>query len=124
MNIALWIAQILLGLAFIASGAMKASQPVEKLATQMGWVNDFAPGTVRLIGALEVLGGLGLILPAATRILPWLTPLAAVGLVLTMIGAIIVHIRRNEVSSRLSINVVLLALAAFIAVGRFVLAPL
>ena len=79
MNIALWIAQILLALAFGAAGITKVMQPIEKLVTNMGWVKDVAPRTVRLIGILEMLGAIGLILPAVTGIWPWLTPVAAAG---------------------------------------------
>jgi uncharacterized membrane protein YphA (DoxX/SURF4 family) len=123
MNIALWVAQILLALAFAAAGIVKATQPTERLATNMGWVEDVAPRTVRLIGILEILGAIGLILPAVTGIWPWLTPLAAAGLVMTMVGAMIVHGRRGEFSSTW-INIVLLALAAFVLFGRFFVVPL
>lgn len=122
MNIALWIVQVLLALAFGMAGFMKASQPKEKLGEQMAWVEDFSTGNVRNIGILEILAALGLILPAVTGILPWLTPLAAVGLILTMIGAAITHARRSE-SQMIRINVVLLLLAAFVAYGRFILTP-
>ena len=123
MNIALWVVQILLALAFLAAGAMKASQPVDNLKKNMGWVEDVTPTSVRLIGIVEVLGALGLILPAATHILPWLTPVAAIGLVITMIGAIIVHIQRKEMS-HLAAPAVLLILALFIAYGRFLAVPI
>jgi len=123
MNIALWIVQILLALAFLAAGSMKVSQPVEKLKTNMGWVEDTTPGNVRLVGAVEILGALGLILPAVTHILPVLTPIAAIGLVLTMIGAAIVHIRRKEFPG-LAAPIILLLLALFIVYGRFVAVPL
>lgn len=119
MNIVLWIVQILLALAFLMAGTMKATQPLDKLAVRMKWVNAMKPPQlVRLIGILEILAAIGLILPAVTGILPWLTPVAAAGLVLTMIGAIIVHTRIGE-SSRVAPNIVLLLLAAFIVVGRF-----
>src|SRR6266849_5979625 len=98
-NIALWVVQILLALAFVIAGSLKATQPMEKLAANMGFVEDFAPWNVRVIGVLEILGAIGLILPAVTGILPWLTPVAAIGLVLTMIGAMITHTRRSEFSS-------------------------
>ena len=117
MNIALWIVQILLALAFLLAGTMKVTRPIEELAKRMGWVNDFKPQTVRLVGTLEILGAVGLILPALTNILPWLTPLAAAGLVLTMIGAMITHIRRGE-AYRTPINIVLLVLAAFVVYGH------
>ncbi len=123
MNIALWVVQILLALAFLAAGAMKASQPIDNLKKNMGWVESTTPSAVRLVGILEVLGALGLILPAATHILPWLTPVAAIGLVLTMIGAMIVHIQRKEMQGLVA-PAVLLILALLIAYGRFMLAPI
>lgn len=123
MNIALWIVQILLALAFALAGTVKTTQPIEKLATNMGWVKDFTAQAVRLIGALEILGAIGLILPAVTGIWPWLTPIAAIGLVLTMVGAMITHVRRGEFPG-LGVNAVLLLLALFVAYGRFVVAPL
>ncbi len=123
MNIVLWVVQVLLALAFLASGIMKATQPIDKLKTNMGFVEHTTPGIVRLIGVLEILGGIGLILPALTHILPWLTIAAAIGLVLTMIGAVIVHIRLKE-ASRLTGPVILLLLALFIVIGRFVIVPL
>lgn len=123
MNTALWVVQILLALAFLMAGFMKATQPYDNLKARMAWVNDFSPTIVRLIGIVEVLGAIGLILPALTGILPILTPLAATGLVLTMIGAMIVHIRRSEMPMLIP-NLVLLAMAVFVAYGRFVVVPL
>ena len=64
MNAIIWVVQILLGLAFIGAGLMKATQPREKLSTNMGWVDDYSSSQVKLIGTVEVLGGVGLILPA------------------------------------------------------------
>ncbi len=121
MNTALWILQILLALTFLLTGAAKLFVPVEVAAKRQGWVLDFPPDIVKLIGLLEVLAALGLVLPGVTNSLPWLTPLAAVGLVLTMIGAMVVHFRRKET---IIPNVVLLVLAAAVAYGRFVVAPL
>ena len=118
MNIALWIVAGVLALAFLAAGLMKVSQPKEKLATSMGWVDDFSPGTVKFIGVMEVLGAIGLILPAATGIAPVLTPLAATGLAVTMILAAIVHGRRGE-PQMIIVNAVLLVLALFVAIMRF-----
>jgi len=122
MNIALWIVQGLLAAAFLMAGIMKSSQPKEKLAANMAWVEDFSANNIRLIGILELLAAIGLILPPLTGILPWLAPAAAVGLVLTMIGAAITHQRRGE-SQMISMNMMLLLLAAFVAYGRFVLSP-
>ncbi len=122
MNIALWIVQILLALAFALSGFGKVSQPVEKLRERMNWAKHVAPGVIRLIGSLEILGALGLILPKATGYLPWLTPVAAVGLVLTMIGAILTHFRLQEAKA-VGVPVVLMLLSLFIALGYFVFVP-
>ena len=119
MNVVLWIVAGVLAVAFLGSGLMKLAQPREKLVESgMGWAGDFSPGAVKAIGALEVLGALGLILPAALDIAPVLVPLAATGLALVMVGAIVVHARRKE-TPMVVINVVLLALAAFVAWGRF-----
>src|SRR5256886_14927035 len=123
MNIVLWIVQILLALVFAMAGIMKVTRPFEKLAENMKWAKDVGPRGVRLVGVLEILGAIGLILPAVTGILPWLTPIAAAGLVLTMVGAMIVHGRRGEFSS-IWMNIVLLALAAFVLFGRFIVVPL
>ncbi len=122
MNTALWVVQVLLALTFLATGLMKVTQPIEKLAERMSWVKDSTPQRVRLIGTLEVLGAVGVILPALTGILPWLTPLAAAGFILTMIGAMITHLRRSE-ASHIPVNMVLLVLAAFVVYGRFILVP-
>jgi uncharacterized membrane protein YphA (DoxX/SURF4 family) len=119
MNIALWIVAGLLALAFLGAGAMKLAQPREKLvASGQGWAEDASDGFVKFVGAAEVLGGLGLILPAALGILPILTPIAAAGLAVMMIGAIVVHARRHELPGAVP-SVVLLLLAAFVAWGRF-----
>jgi uncharacterized membrane protein YphA (DoxX/SURF4 family) len=119
MNIVLWVIAGLLAAAFLAAGTMKLIQPKETLtASGMAWAEDFSPGMIKTIGALEVLGAIGLIVPAALDIAPVLVPLAAVGLVLVMVGAAIAHARRKE-NQMIVINVVLLALAAVVAWGRF-----
>jgi hypothetical protein len=124
MGVALWALQVLLGLAFLAAGGMKLAQPKEKLAqNNMAWVEDFSQGAMRLISALEVLGALGLVLPALTGVLPWLTPLAALGLALLMAGAVYTHLRRKEGSAVVP-PAVLLLLAALVAVGRSFVVPL
>src|SRR3989442_10490232 len=123
MNIVLWIVQILLALVFAMAGIMKVTRPFEKLAENMKWAKDVGPRGVRLIGSLEILGAIGLILPTVTGILPWLTPVAATGLALTMVGAMITHGRRGEYSS-IGMNVALLILALFVVYGRFVIVPI
>ena len=122
-NTIIWIVQILVGLAFLMAGMMKATQPKEKLAEKMEWVEDFSPNTIKAIGVLEVAGGLGVVFPWLLNILPILTPIAGVGLVLTMIGAMLTHLRLKEYPKVIA-NIVLLALAAFVAYGRFVLVPI
>ncbi|HSG16168.1 MAG TPA: DoxX family protein [Anaerolineae bacterium] len=123
MNIVLWIVQILLALVFLMAGTMKVMRPREVLAENMAWVEDFSQSQLRLIGSLEILGALALILPAVTGVLPGLAALAAVGLSLTMVGAIIVHLRRKEYPNVI-MNVVLLAPVIFLAFGRIFIEPL
>lgn len=119
MDITLWILASALAAAFLAAGAMKLIQPMEKLAASgMGWTEDFAPGMVKTIGLLEVLAAIGLILPAALGVLPLLVPLAAAGLAALMAGAAIAHARRRE-TPMIGVNAVLLVLAAVVAWGRF-----
>lgn len=119
MSTALWIAQAILALAFIGAGAVKLTRSRAELV-EMGlvFVEDFSDPAVRGIGAVEVLGGVGLLVPAATGILPILTPIAAVGLVITMILAAAAHVRRGE-NADIAKNVVLGAVAVFVAWGRF-----
>ena len=119
MNIVLWIIAVVLAALFGAAGLMKITQPRAKLAESgMGWVDDFSPNAVKAIGAVEVLGALGLFLPAAVNVAPILVALAATGLALVMIGAAIVHARRKEYPM-IVINLVLLVLAAVVMWGRF-----
>ena len=119
MNIALWIISGLLAAAFLAGGAVKLTQPRERLAASgFGFVEDLSAGAVKAIGAVELLAGLGLVLPAAFDIAPVLVPLAALGLVLLMVGAMITHLRRHEASA-VVVNLAILALAVFVAWGRF-----
>lgn len=124
MNVALWILQVLVGLAFIMAGYNHGfRQEQAKKQPQMAWMNALSSGTLTFIGVAEILGGVGVILPALTNILPILTPLAAVGLTLIMILAAIFHFRRGETQA-IVFNIILGVMAAFIAYGRFVLVPL
>ncbi len=122
MNIALWVLQVLLGLAFFAAGVNHGFR-IEQARTRMAWMNDLPKGLLLFIGVVEILGGVGLILPAATGVLPWLTPLAAVGLAVVQILAALFHAARREYRN-VPTNVVLAALAAFVGYGRFALSPL
>jgi uncharacterized membrane protein len=122
VNVVLWIVQVVLAAAFVTAGVVKLSQPVENLAKRMTWVNAFSVAGVRFIGLAELLGGIGLLLPAITGVDAWLTPLAAACLGLVMLLAAIFHIARREIS-KLPPSVVLGVLAGFAAYGRFVIAP-
>lgn len=84
----------------------------------MGWTADFSGAAVKAIGAVEILGALGLVLPRALDVAPVLTPLAATGLAVVQAAAIVVHVRRKEPKA-LPMNVVLLVPAVFVAAGRF-----
>jgi putative oxidoreductase len=120
MNLALWVVQGLLALAYLAAGIMKVSQPVESLGKRMDWVNAVSPGVVRFIGAAEFLGALGLILPLVTGILPWLTVVAAGGLVIVQLAALVFHLQRGE-AKQVPMNLVLLILALAVVYGRAVI---
>ncbi len=123
MNIALWIVQVALAAVFVMSGGFKVVQPIETLGAEMAWVADVSPALIRFIGISEVLGAVGIILPALTRILPWLTPLAAAGLGTVMVLAGIFHLTRGEFMAVVP-NLVLLALALFVVYGRLKLHPI
>ena len=117
MNIALWVVKVLLAVGFLMAGGMKLFTPHDALAVQMAWVNHFPAFAPKLIGLLEVLGGLGLILPSLLRIKPWLTPLAALGLCLLMAGAFITHLVLGEIGMSVP-SLMMGLLSAFIAWGR------
>jgi hypothetical protein len=118
MIYALWIVQGLLVLIFLFAGGMKLVMPLQELTAQMPLPGLF----VRFIGVAEVLGALGLILPGLLRIRPGLTPLAAAGLVLIMIGAVVFTLASGAVASAL-LPLVVGLLAAFVAYGRWQLTP-
>ena len=118
MNIAIWIIQGILAAMFGMAGVMKSTQPKEKLAPQVPWVNDFSLGVVRLVGISELLGAVGLIVPWATGIQPMLTPVAAAALVLVMLLAAIYHVVKGEYKA-IAFNIVLGGLAAAVAYFRY-----
>ncbi|MDW5328316.1 DoxX family protein [Plantactinospora sp. KLBMP9567] len=120
MNLALWISAGLLAVVLLIGGATKLIVSKEKLAAHPagGWTGDASVGFVKALGAIELLGAVGLVLPAMLDIAPVLVPVAAVGTVLLMVGAMITHLRRHESTSAVG-NLVYLALAAFVAWGRF-----
>ena len=118
MNIALWIAQVLLLGAYGMAGVMKTFMTAKAKET-LPWAKERSDGFVRFVGIVELAGALGMVLPMLTGILPWLTVLAAVGLAIIQVLAILtVHLPKKEYNV-LPINVVLLALAVFVAWGRW-----
>jgi uncharacterized membrane protein YphA (DoxX/SURF4 family) len=112
-NVIAWILQILLALMFIMTGAMKLFLPLDQLADSLPWVADSAPAFVRFIGVAELLGGFGLVLPGLFRLKPFLTVLAAAGIILIMIFASIFHITRGETSA-IGMNFIIAVLAAVV----------
>lgn len=126
MNTALWILQGLVAFMFALSGLLKIGRSKEDLKNMeegMSWVDSLSGPQVKIIGTVELLAAIGLVLPHMTGIQPWLTPLAAAGLILTMMGAMILHIRRRDGAKPIMRNIILLLLATFVAFGRFVLVP-
>ncbi len=123
MNIALWVVQALLAIMFILAGFPKTFQPLDTVAKRLAWVKDFPSAFTRFIGVSELLGAIGLILPALTHVLPWLTGVAAIGLAIVMVSAVIFHLMRKEYSS-IGFSLVLFLLSLFVVYGRFVIVPL
>ena len=121
MNLALWIAAILLAVVALLAGVTKVYLPKQRLAEAPGgeWTADASVGFVRTLGVLELLAAVGLILPAVVGIAPVLVPVTAVCWVLLMVGAIVTHLRYTGFSWFVVLNLIYLALAAFIAWGRF-----
>ena len=121
LRIGLWVVQVLLALVFAMSGGMKLAVPYEELLKQGPWVQSVPEGLVKFIGVAEVSGALGMVLPAATRIKPLLTPLAAAGFVVIMVLASGLHLSLGQPPI---LQVILGGLAAFVAWGRFRKAPI
>jgi DoxX-like family len=121
MNLAVWIAAGLLAAVAVVSGTSKAFVPKEKLADAPGgeWTEDASVGFVKTLGVLELLAAVGLILPAVVDIAPVLVPVTAVCWVALMVGAMITHLRHDGLGRFVALNLVYLALAVFIAWGRF-----
>jgi uncharacterized membrane protein YphA (DoxX/SURF4 family) len=120
MNIVLWVVQILLAVMYGMAGIMKTFQTT-KAKEQLPWAKNRSDTFVRFVGTAELLGALGLFLPLLTGILPWLTPLAAVGLTMIQLLAIFTeHLPKKEYNV-IPVNIVLLALSIFVVAGRWVL---
>jgi hypothetical protein len=121
VNIALWALQVILALIFLGAAATKLKDDrLTYAATRppnTSYAEDLGDGLFKTIGAVELLGAIGLVLPWATGIAPWLTPVAAAGFIVLMAGAIVVHLRRGERQPVL-INVVILLTSLTVALGR------
>ncbi len=117
INIGLWVAQVILFGMFAMAGFMKISQPISELSQMLPWAAEVPALLVRFIGLSEILGASGLLLPSILRIKPNLTPLAAKGLTVVMVFALIFHISRGEFEV-IGMNVILGLIAVFIAWGR------
>ena len=122
LHIALWIVQALLAILFIGTGVFKLVTPIATLAGMWPWAGDY-PTLVRLTGIFDLCGGIGIILPALTRIKPGLTVLAALGCAALMLSAIAFHLSRGEAANT-PFNVVMLALAGFVFWGRRTKVPI
>jgi uncharacterized membrane protein YphA (DoxX/SURF4 family) len=119
MNIALWIIQVLLALIFLFAGVTKLVLPIEEMTKQMAMPGLF----LRFLGVAEVLGALGLILPGLFRIKTWVTPLAAAGLMIIVIGATVITLKLGGGATAL-FPLVTAVLSALVVYGRWRLAPL
>jgi len=117
MNVALWIVQFLLAATFVGAGIWKLATPIPHLAAQMPWMGQVSPAFLYLTAAFDILGGLGVLLPALTRIKPGLTVIAALGCVALQASAIGFHILRGEAANT-PFNFLLVALSLFVAWGR------
>ena len=121
MNAALWIVQVVLAAVFIYAGVVKAVQ-YEQAKEKLPWMNDVSKELVTFVGVAEILGGIGVLLPALIGVAKGLVPLAALGLALIMVLAAGFHIKRREYQS-ITINAVLFVLAAFVSYGRWFVSP-
>lgn len=122
VNIALWVAQVILAILFLGQGVLKFVQPAG-LPDTLAWVYDVTGPIAIVVGVAELAAVAGLILPGLLGIRTWLTPAAAAGLILVMLAAIAFHANRGE-TQQIVMNVVILAVAAFVAYGRLRVAPL
>ena len=123
MNVALWVVQVLLSLFSLAAGWNHGLRPLSDTMQSSPWAADLPVVLVRFIGFAELAAGVGLLLPAATRIMPILTALAAVGLAVIMGLAIPFHIMRGE-ANVIALHIVVVGLCVFVAWGRFRRVPI
>jgi len=125
MNTALWITAGVVAAGFVIGGTALLLLPKEKyraLGANQHWVDDFGNGHLKTIGTIKVLGAIGLVLPAAVGVAPFLAPIAACGLMLFMAGAATTRLRRSE-WAYMAGDIAFIAVFAFLAWGRFAVAP-
>jgi hypothetical protein len=123
LRIGLWIAQALIFFVFTSAGLVKLLTPIPQLAAMMPWTGEHSEAFVRVIGLIDLAGGIGILLPALTRILPRLTVSAALGCTVLQVIAIVFHVSRGEAAVT-PLNLVLLALSLFVLWGRARKAPI
>lgn len=123
LHIALWVVQVLLAASLVWSFWTKLFQPIDKLAAMWPWAGQVPAAFVKFTGIVDLLGAVGLVLPALLRIRPQLTPIAAGCFIVLMVCAITFHVLRGE-ASVIGVNIVFALLAAFVAWGRFSKAPI
>ncbi|MBR0826602.1 DoxX family protein [Bradyrhizobium manausense] len=123
LRIGLWIAQALIFFVFTSAGLVKLTTPIPQLAAMMPWAGQYSEAFVRVIGLIDLAGGIGILLPALTRILPRLTVLAALGCATLQVIALVFHLSRGEAPVT-PLNLVLLVLAVFVFWGRSRKAPI
>ena len=122
VNRVVWVVQWVLALVFVGGGAWKLAAPLDQVAAAFAWAGEM-PALLRTTAVLDILGGLGILLPSLTRIAPRVTVLAALGCVALQLGAIVFHVGRGEGADTV-VNVVLVVLAASVAWGRYATAPI
>jgi len=122
MDILLWSLQGVLAFMMLMPGFLKISNSKDALKVKgngrMDWVDDLSDAIIKLIGVLEVGAAFGLILPMLLNILPVLTPVAAIGVIFTMVGAMALHVKRNDGVKAIAPNVIIMLIAAFVLYGR------
>jgi uncharacterized membrane protein YphA (DoxX/SURF4 family) len=123
LHVTLWVVQLLLAAFFLMAGINHGLKPIAEAAQSSPWITGVPVWLARFIGFAEIAGALGLVIPAATRIMPWLTPLAAAGCAVIMLLAVPFHVMRGE-ANVVAFNIVPMLLAVFVAWGRWKRAPI
>ncbi len=123
LHIGLWVVQGLLGLIFVGTALWKFFTPLPELAAKIPWAGQVSPAFLLMTTVVDLLGGLGVVLPSATRVLPRVTVLAAIGCAALQVSAIVFHVSRGETANT-PFNVLMVGLSLFVAWGRWSRAPI